>query len=117
MKPLYEWQRKHLNGKEFILHDGPPYANGELHMGHAVNKVTTHTIQNQNMEMVSLTFLFILQISKDIILRLQIVNGNRVHYRPGWDCHGLPIEMKAKSMKEGMNPLEIRANGIIIVLG
>lgn len=44
MKPLYEWQRKHLNGKEFILHDGPPYANGELHMGHAVNKVSIHKI-------------------------------------------------------------------------
>lgn len=35
-----------------------------------------------------------------------------MHYRPGWDCHGLPIEMKAKSVKEGMNPLEIRANGM-----
>lgn len=38
-KPLYQWQRKHLTGTEFVLHDGPPYANGELHMGHAVNKV------------------------------------------------------------------------------
>lgn len=41
-----------------------------------------------------------------------MVNGNRVHYKPGWDCHGLPIEMKAKSVKDGMNPLEIRKNGI-----
>lgn len=40
-KPLYQWQREHLNGKEFILHDGPPYANGDVHMGHAVNKVLT----------------------------------------------------------------------------
>lgn len=38
-KHLYQWQRKHLDGEEFTLHDGPPYANGELHMGHAVNKV------------------------------------------------------------------------------
>lgn len=52
-----------------------------------------------------------LQISKDIILRSKIVNGIKVHYKPGWDCHGLPIEMKAKSVKEGMNPLEIRTNG------
>lgn len=41
-----------------------------------------------------------------------MVNGNRVHYKPGWDCHGLPIELKAKSVKEGMNPLEIRKNGM-----
>lgn len=39
------------------------------------------------------------------------MNGNRVHYKPGWDCHGLPIEMKAKSVKNEMNPLEIRKNG------
>lgn len=44
---------------------------------------------------------------------MHMVNGNKVHYRPGWDCHGLPIEMKAKSIKEGMNPLEIRSNGRI----
>lgn len=41
-----------------------------------------------------------------------MVNGNRVHYKPGWDCHGLPIELKAESVKEGMNPLEIRKNGM-----
>ena len=57
---------------DYILHDGPPYANGEPHMGHAVNK-----------------------IMKDITNRYQVSRGRRVHYVPGWDCHGLPIEMKA----------------------
>ncbi|KAM3955837.1 isoleucyl-tRNA synthetase, mitochondrial [Aphomia sociella] len=69
---LYNWQREHLTGKEFVLHDGPPYANGDLHMGHAVNKII-----------------------KDINNRNQVLQGNRVHYTPGWDCHGLPIELKA----------------------
>ncbi|XP_072948070.1 isoleucine--tRNA ligase, mitochondrial [Epargyreus clarus] len=69
---LYSWQRQHLTGKEFVLHDGPPYANGDLHMGHAVNKII-----------------------KDINNRSQILQGNKVHYVPGWDCHGLPIEFKA----------------------
>ncbi|XP_063897515.1 isoleucine--tRNA ligase, mitochondrial [Helicoverpa armigera] len=69
---LYNWQRKNLKGPEFVLHDGPPYANGDLHMGHAVNKII-----------------------KDINNRSQVLQGNRVHYVPGWDCHGLPIELKA----------------------
>jgi isoleucyl-tRNA synthetase len=56
----------------FLLHDGPPYANGRLHIGHAVNKIL-----------------------KDIICRIQLQNGRLVHYQPGWDCHGLPIELKA----------------------
>jgi isoleucyl-tRNA synthetase len=56
---------------DFTLHDGPPYANGRLHMGHALNKVL-----------------------KDIINRYKMLRGFRVHYKPGWDCHGLPIEMK-----------------------
>ncbi|KAF2819963.1 isoleucyl-tRNA synthetase-like protein [Ophiobolus disseminans] len=56
----------------FTLHDGPPYANGPLHIGHALNKIT-----------------------KDIISRFQITQGHRVSYIPGWDCHGLPIEIKA----------------------
>lgn len=56
----------------FVLHDGPPYANGPLHMGHAMNKVL-----------------------KDIINRYRVLRGDRVHYAPGWDCHGLPIELKA----------------------
>lgn len=48
MKPLYSWQRDHLNGKEFVLHDGPPYANGDVHMGHAVNKVTKSKKKKKN---------------------------------------------------------------------
>ena len=55
-----------------MLHDGPPYANGGLHVGHALNKIL-----------------------KDIICRTQLACGKRVQYVPGWDCHGLPIELKA----------------------
>ncbi|MEP4189977.1 MAG: isoleucine--tRNA ligase, partial [Sneathiella sp.] len=57
--------------EQFVLHDGPPYANGHLHMGHAVNKVL-----------------------KDVINRSQQMQGKNAHYIPGWDCHGLPIEWK-----------------------
>ena len=56
----------------FTLHDGPPYANGDLHIGHALNKIL-----------------------KDIFCRFQLSQGKRVHFVPGWDCHGLPIEIKA----------------------
>ena len=59
------------SGPTFTLHDGPPYANGALHMGHALNKVL-----------------------KDVINKYQVLNGRRVRYVPGWDCHGLPIELK-----------------------
>ena len=70
---LYAWQREHRpQYNDFVLHDGPPYANGAVHVGHALNKVL-----------------------KDIILRWELARGRRVHYRPGWDCHGLPIEIKA----------------------
>ncbi|KAL6259758.1 hypothetical protein P5V15_009672 [Pogonomyrmex californicus] len=82
---LYNWQRKNLKGPDFILHDGPPYANGEPHMGHAINKVL-----------------------KDITLRNKIITGRRVHYLPGWDCHGLPIEQKVLSNIKEDTPLEIR---------
>ena len=58
-------------GNIFTLHDGPPYANGPLHMGHALNKVL-----------------------KDFINKYKVLNGYRVHFVPGWDCHGLPIELK-----------------------
>lgn len=71
---LYTWQReaRRNTGRPFILHDGPPYANGELHIGHALNKIL-----------------------KDIICRVQLGRGRRVRFIPGWDCHGLPIELKA----------------------
>jgi len=59
------------SGETFTLHDGPPYANGALHMGHALNKVL-----------------------KDIINKYKTLRGFKVHYVPGWDCHGLPIELK-----------------------
>ncbi|MCJ1471994.1 isoleucine-tRNA ligase [Lambiella insularis] len=73
---LYAWQRQAPSpdpaNPTFILHDGPPYANGKLHIGHALNKIL-----------------------KDITCRFQLARGRRVHYIPGWDCHGLPIELKA----------------------
>ncbi|HEX6980833.1 MAG TPA: isoleucine--tRNA ligase [Alphaproteobacteria bacterium] len=69
---LYEKQRAAANGREkFVLHDGPPYANGHLHIGHALNKIL-----------------------KDVINRSQQMLGKDANYVPGWDCHGLPIEWK-----------------------
>ncbi len=57
----------------FLLHDGPPYANGDIHIGHAVNKIL-----------------------KDIVVRSALLGGHRVPYVPGWDCHGLPIELQVE---------------------
>uniref|UniRef100_A0A1Y1KIA5 Aminoacyl-tRNA synthetase class Ia domain-containing protein n=1 Tax=Photinus pyralis TaxID=7054 RepID=A0A1Y1KIA5_PHOPY len=89
-KDLYTWQRKNCKGPEFVLHDGPPYANGTPHMGHCINKIL-----------------------KDTVLRSKIIQGTKVHYRPGWDCHGLPIEMKAvASNLQKLTPLEIRSSEI-----
>jgi len=106
---LYAWQRASRQKRtaaggvgadnEFVLHDGPPYANGAVHAGHALNKIL-----------------------KDIILRSELSKGKLVRYQPGWDCHGLPIELKAlqarsdtgsgtKAQKEagvGIPPVEIR---------
>ena len=71
---VYERLREQRAGRErFILHDGPPYANGDIHMGHAMNKVL-----------------------KDIIVRSQSLLGKDAPYVPGWDCHGLPIEWKVE---------------------
>ncbi|MBW8743364.1 MAG: class I tRNA ligase family protein, partial [Sphingomonas sp.] len=71
---LYAQLRKTRAGRErFILHDGPPYANGDIHMGHAMNKVL-----------------------KDIVVRTQSLLGKDAPYVPGWDCHGLPIEWKVE---------------------
>ena len=69
---LYRELRNSNKGKEkFVLHDGPPYANGHIHMGTALNKIL-----------------------KDIITRFHQMNGKDSVYVPGWDCHGLPIEWK-----------------------
>ncbi|USU11812.1 isoleucine--tRNA ligase [Sphingomonadaceae bacterium OTU29THOMA1] len=71
---VYDRLREQRSGREkFILHDGPPYANGDIHMGHAMNKVL-----------------------KDIIVRSQSLMGKDAPYVPGWDCHGLPIEWKVE---------------------
>ncbi|MDB5709341.1 MAG: ileS [Sphingomonas bacterium] len=71
---VYDRLREQRAGAErFILHDGPPYANGDIHMGHAMNKVL-----------------------KDIIVRSQSLLGKDAPYVPGWDCHGLPIEWKVE---------------------
>jgi len=71
---LYNKMREAGSGKpKFILHDGPPYANGDLHVGHAVNKIL-----------------------KDIILKSRALSGFDAPYVPGWDCHGLPIELNVE---------------------
>ena len=62
-----------IGKKKYVLHDGPPYANGQIHLGHAVNKVL-----------------------KDIIIKSRIMDGFDAPYVPGWDCHGLPIELKVE---------------------
>jgi isoleucyl-tRNA synthetase len=67
---LYRMLREAARGREkFVLHDGPPYANGDIHLGHALNKIL-----------------------KDVINRAQQMSGRDAPYVPGWDCHGLPIE-------------------------
>jgi isoleucyl-tRNA synthetase len=99
---LAKWAAEDLYGKlretragktRFILHDGPPYANGDIHMGHAMNKVL-----------------------KDIIVRSQSLLGKDAPYVPGWDCHGLPIEWKVeeayrakKLNKDEVDPVLFRA--------
>ncbi|GAA6135091.1 isoleucine--tRNA ligase [Oceaniserpentilla sp. 4NH20-0058] len=71
---LYGAIRNARSGREkFILHDGPPYANGDIHIGHSVNKIL-----------------------KDIIIKAQTINGKDAPYIPGWDCHGLPIELNVE---------------------
>lgn len=86
---LYSWQRQNVNNEEYILHDGPPYANGSAHIGHAINKIL-----------------------KDITIRSKLINGNKINYIPGWDCHGLPIELKAEKIHgskwKNFCPLEVR---------
>ena len=87
---IYDRLSENNPGELFILHDGPPYANGSLHIGHALNKIL-----------------------KDIINRYQLLQGRKVRYVPGWDCHGLPIELKVlQNMKsaerQNLTPLQLR---------
>ncbi len=89
-KKIYEKLREQSKDNPmFILHDGPPYANGHLHIGHAINKIL-----------------------KDIIIRSRQMAGFNAPYVPGWDCHGLPIEhnvdKKLGSKKKEMTPVQVR---------
>jgi isoleucyl-tRNA synthetase len=83
---LYQQIQKAREGREtFVLHDGPPFANGDVHMGTALNKIL-----------------------KDFVVKSQSMLGKRAPYVPGWDCHGLPIEYKVVKESRGLSPLEIR---------
>lgn len=91
-KKVYEKMKQNRkDAPSFTLHDGPPYANGHIHIGHALNKVL-----------------------KDIIIKHNYFNGKSVRFTPGWDCHGLPIEQQVekklggKAKKEQLQTHEIR---------
>ena len=77
---LYDRLREKCKGRaKFVLHDGPPYANGDIHLGHAVNKIL-----------------------KDVVVKSKTMAGFDAPYVPGWDCHGLPIEHQIEK-KHGRN--------------
>ncbi len=80
---------KRKNSSKYILHDGPPYANGHIHIGHSLNKIL-----------------------KDLIVKSRAMDGFYTPYVPGWDCHGLPIEravfQKLKKRKNELSPVEVR---------
>ncbi|MFM8605223.1 MAG: class I tRNA ligase family protein, partial [Cyanobium sp.] len=87
---LYERLSRDNPGPVFTLHDGPPYANGALHVGHALNKIL-----------------------KDILNKHALLNGRRARFVPGWDCHGLPIELKVlqslgSEERRSLTPIELR---------
>lgn len=91
---IKRWQQENLYTKtfehnkghdQFILHDGPPYANGHIHIGHAYNKIL-----------------------KDIIGKSKRMQGKQVPITPGWDCHGLPIELKVTQENPGLAPAELK---------
>ena len=85
---VYEKMKANRKDREmFTLHDGPPYANGDIHIGHALNKIL-----------------------KDIIVKYHYFQGKAVRYTPGWDCHGLPIEQKVEEKigKEKRDKLSVK---------
>ena len=88
---LYQKIRNQNKGKaQFILHDGPPYANGDIHLGHALNKIL-----------------------KDITIKFQSLLGMDAPYVPGWDCHGLPIELNVEK-KHGKDSDLVRNKTLFI---
>jgi isoleucyl-tRNA synthetase len=83
---LYEQiQAARAQAELFVLHDGPPFANGDVHMGTALNKIL-----------------------KDLVVKSKSMAGFRAPFVPGWDCHGLPIEYKVVKEARGLSPLEVR---------
>ena len=89
-KGLYDQLSRENAGAVFTLHDGPPYANGALHVGHALNKIL-----------------------KDIINKHALMRGRRARFVPGWDCHGLPIELKvlqslSSEERRALTPISLR---------
>ena len=88
---LWKNAKKSSSAKEsFNLHDGPPYANGHIHIGHALNKIL-----------------------KDMVVKYHYFQGKKVFYTPGWDCHGLPIEQQVekkigKEKKDSLQKTKIR---------
>ena len=83
---LYQQIQKSREGRRlFVLHDGPPFANGDVHMGTALNKIL-----------------------KDFVVKSQTMLGKRAPFVPGWDCHGLPIEYKVVKESRTLSPLEVR---------
>lgn len=83
---IYEQIQQAREGSPcYVLHDGPPFANGHVHMGTALNKVL-----------------------KDLVIKSKTMSGFRAPYVPGWDCHGLPIEYKVVKTSEGLTPAQIR---------
>ena len=82
---IYNKLMCHNNGKPvYVLHDGPPYANGDIHLGHALNKIL-----------------------KDFVVRFKNISGYKSPYIPGWDTHGLPTELKARKKANIKNSQEI----------
>src|SRR5579859_4781230 len=75
------------SAKPYVFHDGPPYANGHIHYGHILNKIL-----------------------KDTVCKFRTMTGRYVEFKPGWDCHGLPIELAVLREKEGspLDPMQIR---------
>jgi isoleucyl-tRNA synthetase len=78
-------QEKRRGSRKFVLHDGPPFANGDVHMGTALNKIL-----------------------KDLVVKSKTMLGWHAPFVPGWDCHGLPIEFRVVKESTGLTPVEVR---------